>query len=61
MRHESKVLHHRAAASREDEAAAHASSRETAHLHEALAELHRKEAAKMDSARDLLKMAFGQQ
>lgn len=50
--------HHEAAATREDEAAIRASSPEIARLHNALADMHRHEAAKKESVRRMLERAF---
>lgn len=59
MHYTPKRDQHHAAALREKEAARQACSDQTAHIHDRLAELHSREAARLDSVSRTLDVAFG--
>ncbi len=59
MSDDARVSQYEQSAKREEDAAACATTRESARLHQALAEMYRHEAAKMQSVRRALHIAFG--
>ena len=56
---QAKIGHYEAAALREEDAAARATCQESGRIHAALAEMYRRETAKMKAVRQVLQIAFG--
>ncbi len=59
MTHDTVVQYHRDAAQREEMAATHAATSAVGYIHNNLAEIHRREAAKIQSVHDAVIIAFG--
>jgi hypothetical protein len=59
MDRERRIEGYERALLREEDAAASATTRESARIHSALAEMYRHEIAKMDTVRRTLQVAFG--
>ena len=58
MNYRAKLAHYQSSASREEEAAARAATTASAGIHRALADMYRREAAKIDAVREVIRLAL---